>query len=617
VRRGAARGPSREDRGGLLAPMPRRRRAKPSEEFTGPPRPASQKFDATFLRTLGRFLVWIRALCLFMGGTLMDALLRRDTTERRARRLLRTFRRVGGTMLKIGQQLSMRFDVLPYAYCRELAKLLDEVPSFPVQQALAAVERSTQRPIGETFLRFDPEPIGSASIACVYQAVLKNGDKVAVKVRRPGIGPLFAADLRALGWILWLIEALTILRPGMTRNVLKEFGSSMMEELDFRKEARYQELFRRRAEKQTISPELFFTAPRLYPELCGHDVIVQEFVSGLWLSELLAAVDEQEPSAVALMTELNIDPKVVARRLIRISNWGVLSNVLFHGDPHPANIVIARDNLVIFIDFGACGTMNHRKRRLWREVYYHQAQKDIRGMVMAAMGLLEPLPPVDINVLEQEIEALFWDAQFAIWSKHSAWYERTSASMWFGFFDLCKKYHIPINLDVVRSFRATLLYDTLALRLDRSIDIWKENRAFAKDEARPARKRVRRGLRRRLRRGPLDRDYPRIEAAVETGQLLFERVNRFLDSPERNFIFMVEKSVFTVITVIKTAALVALLTGAESALAYATARLEGQAAMLSRALLDVTSSNTYRITIAIILVLAIRRVMFRLKDVQV
>jgi ubiquinone biosynthesis protein len=92
----------------------------------------------------------------------------------------------------------LRADILPYAYCFELGKLLDRVPEMPTSQAIAIVERNLGRRLDEIFNTFDPTAIGSASLACVYQAVLKSGGRGAVKVRRPGIGRLIAADLRAL-----------------------------------------------------------------------------------------------------------------------------------------------------------------------------------------------------------------------------------------------------------------------------------------------------------------------------------------------------------------------------------------------------------------------------------
>src|SRR4029077_17002851 len=126
--------------------------------------------------------------------------------ERRAMRLRRMFERMGGTAVKIAQQMAMRIDLVPYAYAFELTKLLEKVPAFPVDAAIKMIERTTGRPLHEDFVSLDPVPIGSASVACVFQGVLHNGERVAVKVRRPGIGVLFMADCRALIWVTNVLE---------------------------------------------------------------------------------------------------------------------------------------------------------------------------------------------------------------------------------------------------------------------------------------------------------------------------------------------------------------------------------------------------------------------------
>src|SRR5262249_39629000 len=153
---------------------------------------------------------WYGAIGAFIAGTLWDVIRRRDSQDRRAVRLRRIFERAGGTLIKIGQQMSIRLDVLPVRYCEELALMLDSVPPFPSEDAIAVIERCTGKKLEEIFSAFDPQPIGSASIACVYQAVLRDGgEKVAVKVRRPGIWKLFEADFRVLDVLTTMAEKLT------------------------------------------------------------------------------------------------------------------------------------------------------------------------------------------------------------------------------------------------------------------------------------------------------------------------------------------------------------------------------------------------------------------------
>src|SRR5262245_27911865 len=202
----------------VLRSMPRR---KISDDVVSPtvtlPMARQIHFEAGTIRPLVRLIIWLWCVIRFYSGTLFDLLMRRDSLERRACRLRRLFDDAGASFIKLGQQLSLRADILPYPYCAELSKMLDRVAPFPSPDAIDIIERSLGEPLNNVFEVFDPEPIGSASLACVYQARLKTGQDVAVKVRRPGIGPLIAADLRALDWLLDAAEMLTFLQPGLTR----------------------------------------------------------------------------------------------------------------------------------------------------------------------------------------------------------------------------------------------------------------------------------------------------------------------------------------------------------------------------------------------------------------
>jgi ubiquinone biosynthesis protein len=257
--------------------------------------------------------------------------------------------------------------MLPVQYCQELANMLDNFLPFPTEEAIATIERNTGKKLDEIFSAFDPPPIGSASIACVFQAVLRDtGQKVAVKVRRPKIYELFEADFRVIELLTSAIETFTIVRPGFTENLRQEIRSTLSSELDFRREARLCELFERRSRKLKKKQ---FTAPKIFFEHSSEEVLVQEFVSGIWLWEILAAVEQRDPVALERMRQLNIQPKEIARRLIFANNWGVFAHLAFHADPHPANIVIQANNKLVFVDFGACGYINSVRRVIYQRVY--------------------------------------------------------------------------------------------------------------------------------------------------------------------------------------------------------------------------------------------------------
>jgi len=219
-----------------------------------------------------------------------------DTLDRRAERFRVFIEILGGSAVKLGQQLSMRIDLLPYEYTVELSKMLDRMPPFPVEYAVKRIESFLGRPLGEVFKEFNPVPIGSASVACVFSAYLESGERVAIKIRRPRIGEQFMADCAALGLVLKTLEFLTIFRPGLSHNFLYDFRAMLMDELDFSKECRYTELFRRRVHKRMS----FVSAPKVYPELSCEDILVTEFLEGIWLREMLNAVEQRDEAALSL-----------------------------------------------------------------------------------------------------------------------------------------------------------------------------------------------------------------------------------------------------------------------------------------------------------------------------
>lgn len=610
-RKGAAGPPSAS---GVVQALPRRELEVP--EFSMSPLMMQQEapFAASLPRTLSRFAVWLAGLLLFQLGTLLDRLLRRDSEQRRAQRLLRTFQRIGGTLIKVGQQLAQRVDMLPYAYCVELSKLLDRMPSFPLPEAVAAIERATGKRLSEVFARFDPEPIGSASIACVYQAVLRTGEKVAVKVRRPGIGPAFAADLRALRWLIALVEWLSIVRPGNMRHLAIELEHSFMEELDLRREAYFQEVFRRNSQDPKLTRHFFFSAPRVFFEYTSHEVIVQDFVAGMWLWEILSAVEQGNPRALARMKELNIDPKIVARRILWIGMWGNLSNVMFHADPHPANVVVQADNHIIMIDFGACGHVPTKNRHRLMDALRHQRSKNISGMVKASLALLEPLPRIDLDEFEKDLERVYFRNASAMWSKGARWWERTSATMWLNLMRMARKYNLPVRSDTVKGLRASLLYDTLALRLDNDMDTRRETQRFYRDYLEQHGKRMRKRLRRRLSRGLQLEDYARLDELAHLGESFIERMRRMVDSPPINFAYSINKSIYAVITAVKVAAFLGAVLIGGALVVAAPRRLLGHTLALDIILSQVLRSPLFLGVAGAALLVGLRRIMFRLND---
>jgi ubiquinone biosynthesis protein len=595
----------------VIRPMPRRQPVV--EHRNGPlivPDFQPVTFRASLWQSVRRLAIWVSLIVSVLGGNLWDRLWRQDTVERRAARLRRGLERTGGTFVKLGQQVAMRIDLLPWEYCIELSKMLDRMPAFPLEEAVATIERVTGKAWHETFAIFDPEPVGSASIACVYQAVLKDGTKVAVKIRRPGIGRLFMADFKVLDWLFDLVEALTIVRPGFTRNLRREFQETLLEELDFTKEARFQEIFRRNARRK--SGKRFFTAPRVFFDLSGPEMIVQEFVSGMWLWEVIAAVEQKDEEGLAMMRRLNIDPALVARRIMWAAFWSMDENLFFHADPHPANILIRPNSKLTFIDFGSCGSFNEEQRAVLERIVLSLQKGDAEGMARATLKLLEPLPPVDVSALMKEAEAEYMRVLYTFRTKarYTEWWERTSARQWLALVRVAQQYDLPLNLHTLRMIRATLLYDTLVLRLDGSVDRYDEYGKFMKDRAKLARNR----WQKRFENSTPDNFFLRLEELGELADDVVFRTQHLLSSPLLNFGAVIDKWVFTVSVLGRMAGRIVVITASAAVLVSLVHYFRFGSMDMTDSFAVLMNSLVFQIILVGVVVLNVRHILFRLRE---
>src|SRR4051812_17517297 len=139
----------------ILHAIPRREQLiDPDVEHLWMPFLEQLAFKNSFWQSLGRLFTWLNLLLTIALGRLIDRLLRRDTVERQAVRLRVALERAGGTFVKLGQQIAMRIDLVPWAYCMELSKMLDHMPAFSTEQALQAIERTIHRPWQDVFAVF-------------------------------------------------------------------------------------------------------------------------------------------------------------------------------------------------------------------------------------------------------------------------------------------------------------------------------------------------------------------------------------------------------------------------------------------------------------------------------
>ena len=261
----------------------------------------------------------------------------------RARRVLEN---LGPTFIKLGQVFSTRVDLFGPEWIAEFEKLQHRVPATAFEAIAHELRHAYGQPLEEIFAEVEAEPIGSASIAQVHRARLKDGREVILKVRRPGIVPKIEADLRILNYLARLIELeFPEARRYQPAKIVEQFAKSIRREMDLAMEARHIERFAKNFadEPKVLVPEVIWAWTR-------PTVNCQSYIDGIRGNDL-AAVDAAGLSRVELAD-------IGARAVLKM----ILIDGYFHADPHPGNVFYLLDGRVAFVDFGMVGRLPKERR---------------------------------------------------------------------------------------------------------------------------------------------------------------------------------------------------------------------------------------------------------------
>jgi ubiquinone biosynthesis protein len=249
---------------------------------------------------------------------------------------------LGPTFVKFGQLLSTRPDVVPPDIVVELRGLQDDVRPFPFEQAERVIEQELGNTLERLFLDFEPAPVAAASIGQVHRATLPNGRRVAVKVQRPGAPEKIEADLGLLYQAARLArERIRALDFVDARQLVDEFARSIRKELDYRQEARNAENFHRH-----FAGHPHVRVPKVYWQYTRPRVLTLEWIDGIQLADL------------DLVTTTPEERREIAYRITEAWMTMIFRHGFFHGDPHPANILLpTQAGAIGLVDFGAVGTL--------------------------------------------------------------------------------------------------------------------------------------------------------------------------------------------------------------------------------------------------------------------
>ena len=295
---------------------------------------------------------------------------------------------LGPTFIKIGQIMSMHSDILPKRYCDELMKLRSDVKPMPFSEVSEVLEESYGCSWGAIFREINEKPLGSASIAQVHKAVLKDGSPVVIKVQRKGIYGIMARDIALLRKAVRLLPPVSIKGMVDLDMVLGELWDVTREEMNFLTEAANMEEFARKNEGIA-----YVGFPMLYQEYTTIHVLVMEYINGF-------NIDDKET-----LLANGYDLKEVGSRLADHYMKQVMEDGFFHADPHPGNLRV-RDGKIIWIDMGMMGRLTERDREYIALAVRGVAVNDVGLIQEAVMALGEFKKNPDPSRLYEDISSL-------------------------------------------------------------------------------------------------------------------------------------------------------------------------------------------------------------------
>jgi ubiquinone biosynthesis protein len=386
-----------------------------------------------------------------------------EPLESPAQHLRAAMEELGPTFVKLGQILSTRSDLLPEPFIEELRKLQDEVPPEPWEAMRPVIEHELGSPLEEVFAKIDPEPIGAASLAQVYAAVLHDGTPVAVKVQRPNIRETVELDLEILHDLASLAQRTQFGELYDPETVAEDFAFTLLNELDYRRERRNAEQFRR-----NFADEPAVLIPKFYEEYCTERLLVMERLHGIKID------------AVDALRAAGHDTREIARIASRLIIKEVLEDGFFHADPHPGNYLMLPDGRIGVLDFGMVGVLNDDDRLNLARLYIAIVRLDTHAIlnVFARMGAFTRF--TDRLKLTRAAERII-NKYRGRTLKESRFTE-----FWNDLTELCRHYHlrVPSNLWLVGKTLAML--EGIGRELDPDYDLFEVSKPFVRQLSKTA-----------------------------------------------------------------------------------------------------------------------------------
>ena len=388
-----------------------------------------------------------------------------------ARSLSRALDRSGVVFVKFGQALSTRRDLLPPEFIAELGHLQDRVSPVPWTQ----IEQMLQAELGGTgaFAQIDREPLAAASIAQVHAATLRTGERVVVKVLRPGVTSLVERDLDIIGRLARRLQARAPWARALGVVTLADgFAAALREELDFRAEARNLAAVSAAAGRpgqdgqegqQGRDGRADVVIPAAYHDLSTRQVLVMQRLDGV-------AVSQAGPA----LADGSIDRQQLARSLFDTVLRQIVIDGVFHADPHPGNILLLTDGRLGLIDFGSVGRLDSELRAALQRLLLALDRRDPVALTDALLEVTARPDTLDEQALERAVGALL--------VRHLSAGQAPDATMFAELFRLVARHELAVPPEFAATFRALATLEGGLRLLSPDFDIVAEAERFGQTQ---------------------------------------------------------------------------------------------------------------------------------------
>lgn len=362
------------------------------------------------------------------------------------KKLVSILEKLGPTFIKIGQILSTRVDLLPDSYIKELGKLRSNVTPLEFNEVEKILKKEYKNP-HEYFSYINKIPTGSASIAQVHKATMKNGEKVVLKIKRPLIDEELECDILLLKRAVNTLHLNTFIKIIDLNEVLDQLYKTTKEETNFEVEVKHLEKF-----IENNSSVSYISSPKVYENLCTKNVIVMEYIEGIKINDTESLINN------------GYDLKLIAKKLAENYIKQALDDGFFHADPHPDNILIS-DDKIVFIDLGMMGTLSNKNKSLLKRCIGAIVVEDYQEVSRILVDMSTKNGEVDYLKLRNDIKSIL--TEFGDSNLENIKTSKFITDM----FKMLQSNHLILDYDVTMLIRGIGIIEGVLEKLDSKISL--------------------------------------------------------------------------------------------------------------------------------------------------